>query len=118
MVAPGLVWGLSFKRSFQKIRRKKRAETALVAELESSCLGRAARPIRGIEVHSTARHDGRDGVFVNHLGNCIAKQYHVLIKRLNLSLQLDAVDQVNGHGYVLTPQDVQEGVLQQLAFVL
>jgi hypothetical protein len=35
-----------------------------------------------------------------------------------LALQLDAVDQVDGHGHMLAAQDVQKWVLQQLAFVL
>jgi hypothetical protein len=34
-----------------------------------------------------------------------------LISRLDVTLQLDAVNQVNGHWHVLTTQKVQEGVL-------
>jgi len=37
-------------------------------------------------------------MFVNHLGHGIAQQNDVLIKGLDLSLQLDPVDQIDGHG--------------------
>jgi hypothetical protein len=47
----------------------------------------------------------------------VAQQHDVLVKRFNLALQLDAVDQVNGHWHMLSAKDVEEGVLQQLAFV-
>jgi hypothetical protein len=34
-------------------------------------------------------------MLVNHLGDRVAKQHNVLIKRFNLALQLDAIDEVN-----------------------
>jgi hypothetical protein len=40
-----------------------------------------------------------------------------LVKRFDLTLQLDAVDQINRDRHVLAAQCVQEGVLQELAFV-
>ena len=36
----------------------------------------------------------------------------------DITLQFDAIDQVNRHGHVLPAQLVQEGVLQELAFVI
>jgi hypothetical protein len=41
------------------------------------------------------RNDSGNGVFVNHLGDRILKQYHVLVIAFDLALQLDAVDQIN-----------------------
>jgi hypothetical protein len=57
-------------------------------------------------------------VFVNHLGDGVAQQHDVLIERFDLALKLDAVDEVNRHWHMLTAQSVEEGVLQQLAFVI
>lgn len=70
-----------------------------------------------VEVHLTARNDGGDGVLIDHLCHRIAQQHDVLVKGLDLPLQLDAIDQVNGHGHMLTAQCVEEGVLQKLAFI-
>ncbi len=56
-------------------------------------------------------------MLVHHLGDVVAQQHHVLIERLNLALQLDAVDQVNRHRDSLLAQQVEEGVLQQLGSV-
>src|SRR5688500_6310684 len=39
------------------------------------------------------RHDSRNGVLVDHLRHRIAQQHDVLVERLDLALQLDAVDQ-------------------------
>ena len=69
------------------------------------------------EVDRPPRHDGGNGVLVDHLRNGIAKQNHVLVEGFDLSLQFDAVDQIDRNGYVLTPQGVEERVLQKLAFV-
>ncbi len=57
-------------------------------------------------------------MLVNHLRNGIAEQHDVLIKRFDLALQFDAVDQVNRHGHMLAAELVQERVLQELAFVV
>src|SRR6266487_1274234 len=57
------------------------------------------------------RHHGRDRVLVYHLGDGIFQQDDILIERLDLSLKLDAVDQVDGNLNVLLAQGVQEGVL-------
>jgi hypothetical protein len=39
-----------------------------------------------------------------------------LIELIDLTLQLDAVDQVNGYRDALFAQGIQKGVLQRLAF--
>ena len=69
------------------------------------------------EADGAARHDGGNGVLVNHLRDGVAQQHDVLVKRLNLPLQLDAIDQVDGHRHVLAAQGVEEGVLEELSFV-
>ena len=56
-------------------------------------------------------------MFVNHLRHRVAKQHYILIKRLYLTLQLYAVNQINGNRDVLFTQGVEEGVLEKLAFV-
>jgi hypothetical protein len=98
--------------------RKKRAETALFAEHSSSDFWRTASAVGWVEIHSAAWHDCGDRVFVNHLRHSISKQYDVLIKRFDLALELDAVDQVDGHGHMLAAKDIEKWILQQLAFVL
>jgi hypothetical protein len=57
-------------------------------------------------------------VLVDHLRHGVAQQHDVLVKRFDLPLQLDAVDQINRHGHMLATQLVQERVLQELAFVI
>jgi 4-aminobutyrate aminotransferase-like enzyme len=57
-------------------------------------------------------------MFVDHLCDRIAQQYDILVKRFDLALQLDAVDQVNRHGHMLAAELVQERILQELAFVV
>ena len=56
-------------------------------------------------------------MLVDHLRHCIAQQYDVLVERLDLTLQFDAIDQINGHGYMLPAQDIQKRVLKKLAFI-
>src|SRR5450759_3320946 len=56
-------------------------------------------------------NDGRDGVLVHHLGDRILQQHDVLIERLDLTLQFDAVDEVDRDLYVLLAESVQERVL-------
>ena len=70
------------------------------------------------EVNCTTGNDGRNGVFVNHLGHCVSQQNHILIERFNLALKLDAVDKVNRDGYVLPAQSIEKRVLQELTFVV
>ena len=63
------------------------------------------------EIHRTRWHDGGDGVLVDHLGDRVPQEHHILVKRLNLALQLDAIDQVNGHRHVLASEQIEERVL-------
>ena len=56
-------------------------------------------------------------MLVDHLRNRVAQQHDILVKRLNLPLKLDAIDQINGNRYMLTAQGVEEWVLKKLAFV-
>ena len=70
------------------------------------------------KIHGTARHDGGDGVLVDHLGHGVAQQHNVLIERFDLALQLDAIDEIDGHRHVLATQGIEEGVLQKLTFVI
>lgn len=57
-------------------------------------------------------------MFVDHLRHRVAKQHDILVKRFNLSLQLDPVDEVNRHRNMLATQSVEEGVLQELTFII
>ena len=70
------------------------------------------------KLHRTTRHDRGNGVLVHHLGHRVAQQHNVLVERFDLTLQFDAVDQVNGHRHMFTPELVQKRVLQELAFVI
>ena len=56
-------------------------------------------------------------MFVDHLGDGIFEQNDVLVERLDLTLQLDAVDEVDGDLNVLFAQRVQERVLEGLPFI-
>jgi hypothetical protein len=56
-------------------------------------------------------------MLVDHLGHSVAQQNDVLVKGLDLPLQLDAVHQVNGHWNVFPTERIQEGILQKLAFI-
>src|SRR5437016_1220655 len=58
-----------------------------------------------------SRHHGRDGVLVHHLRDGVLQQDDILVERLDLSLELDAVHQVDRNLNVLLAQGVQEGVL-------
>ena len=56
-------------------------------------------------------------MFVDHLSDGVFKQNDVLVERLHLALQLDAIDQVDGDLNVLFAQCVQERVLEGLPFI-
>ena len=51
-------------------------------------------------------------MLVDHLGNRIAKQHDILVKRFDLPLKFDPVDQVNGNRHMLPTHCIQEGVLK------
>lgn len=70
-----------------------------------------------LEIDRTPRDNGRDSVFIDHLRHCIAQQDDILVKRLDLALQFNAVNQINRHRHVFTAQLVEEGILQELAFI-
>ena len=56
-------------------------------------------------------------MLVHHLGHRIPQLNHVLVKRLDLPLELDTIHQINGDGHVLAAQCVQKRVLEELPFV-
>ncbi len=56
-------------------------------------------------------------MLVDHLRNGVAEQHDVLVKRIDVPLQLDAVDEVDRDWHMLLAKQVQERVLQKLAFV-
>jgi hypothetical protein len=64
-----------------------------------------------IQIDRTCRHDRGNSMLVDHLRDGVTQQYHVLIKRFDMSLQFDAVDQIDRDGDMLFSQGVQEGVL-------
>ena len=86
------------------------------ADAESG--GRRFVTVAAGEIHGTPGHDGGNGVLVDHLGDGIAQQYDVLVKRFDLPLQLDPVDEIDGNRDMLTTQGVEKRVLEQLAFVV
>src|SRR6185437_12452818 len=62
-------------------------------------------------VDSPCRYHRGDCVLIHHLGYAVLKQHHILIKRVNMPLQLDPVYQINGNGNMFHSQRVQEWVL-------
>ena len=56
-------------------------------------------------------------MLVNHLGYSVSQQYDILVKRLDLSLKLDAVDEINGNWDMLAAKSIEEGILKKLTFV-
>ncbi|MPN62395.1 hypothetical protein SDC9_210142 [bioreactor metagenome] len=64
-----------------------------------------------MDVDRTRRDNRGDGVLVHHLGDGVLEEDDVLVKRLNLPLQLDAVHQIDGNGNMLATQCVEKGVL-------
>jgi hypothetical protein len=55
-------------------------------------------------------------MFVDHLAYAVFEQHYKLIEGLDLALQLDSVDQINGHWNPLLAQMIQKRFLQGLAF--
>jgi hypothetical protein len=64
-----------------------------------------------VEVDGAGRDDGGNGVLVDHLGHGVTQQDDVLVERLDMALQLDAVDQVDRDRDVLFAQGIEEWVL-------
>ena len=50
-------------------------------------------------------------MLVDHLRDSVLEEYNVLVKRLNLALQFDAIDEIDGDRYVFLAQNVQKRVL-------
>jgi hypothetical protein len=50
-------------------------------------------------------------MFVDHLGHGIFEQHDVLIKRLDLPLQFDAVNEIDCHWNMFLAQGIKERVL-------
>ena len=57
-------------------------------------------------------------MLVNHLGHCVSEQHNILVKRLNLALQFDSIDEINRNRHMLATENVEKGILQKLAFVV
>src|SRR6185437_15557173 len=68
------------------------------------------------DLDRTAGHHGRNGVLVHHLADLVAQQHHELVERLDDTLQLDAIDEINRNRHALAAQGIQERILQRLAF--
>src|SRR5215469_11090460 len=94
----------------------KRTRTARGVRVSLRCGLRRGRVLFGRQAYVARRHDGRDRVLVDHLAHAVLEQDHELIERVDLALQLDAVDEINRYRYALLAQGIQEGVLQRLAF--
>ncbi len=64
-----------------------------------------------MEGNAPRRDDCGDGVLVDHLGRGIFEQHHILVEGFHLTLQLDAIDQIDGNGDMLLTECIQERVL-------
>ena len=83
------------------------------------CGGRSLAIVNsGLEIDSSAWHDGGNSVFVDHLRHGVAQQNDVLVERFDLALKLDAVDEVDRHRHVFTAKLVEEWDLQELALLV
>ena len=51
-------------------------------------------------------------MLVNHLRHSVAKQNHILVKRLNLTLQFYPVNKVDGNRNMFSTQGVEKRVLK------
>jgi hypothetical protein len=60
------------------------------------------------------RNHRGDGMLVDHLANTVLQQDNKLIKRFDLTLQLNAIDKINGNGNAFLAKRIQEGFLQRL----
>lgn len=65
----------------------------------------------GCESHGAAGNHCGDCMLVNHLCDGVSKQNYVLVKRLDVTLQFNAIYQVNGYRYMFLPEKVEEWVL-------
>ena len=56
-------------------------------------------------------------MLVDHLRQGVAQNNDVLVERFDLSLKLDAVDQIDRNGNMFLPQHVEERILQKLNLI-
>ena len=57
------------------------------------------------------RNNGGNGMLVYHLRHGVLEQDDILVKRLDLTLQFDAVHKIDGYRNMLPAQRVEERVL-------
>ena len=53
-------------------------------------------------------------MFVDNLAHCVFQQNDKLVKRLNLSLQLDTVNEKYRNRYIFASERVKKGVLEAI----
>src|SRR5699024_10066301 len=83
--------------------------TALLASATRTMHRRVTASGRGAWI--TSWNHGGDGMLVDHLAHCVLQQHHILVERLNLALQLDAVYQKDGNWNAFLSQSVEKRVL-------
>lgn len=76
-----------------------------------SSVARLGRLVTARQTHRTARYHGGDRVLVNHLADGVLQQDDKLVEGLDLALQLDAVDQIDGNRDAFFPQGIEVRVL-------
>jgi hypothetical protein len=104
----------AIKEQYYLSGRGGKSRRAASATLPSSRLTAAVILFRRIlhrQPYHTRGYHGRDGVLVHHLADGVLQQHHELVEGLNLALQLDSIDQVNGDRYAFLTQNVQVRVL-------
>jgi len=77
------------------------------------CRSRAGAGLR-TDADIARRHDGRDGMLIDHLAHRVAQKHDELIERLDSALQFDAGDEIDRRGHAPTPQRIQKRILQRL----
>ena len=101
----------------QPVGRRAGRDVSGSMEPLGACVAIAANGVWRRDRYRAPRHNGRNGVFVHHLGYRVPQKNHILVKGLDLTLQFDAIDQINRHWYMLPAQDVQKRVLEKLPFI-
>jgi hypothetical protein len=67
--------------------------------------------IAEIQPNVAGRDYGRDSVLIDHLADRVLQQHDKLIERLDLSLQLDAIYQIDGNRDPFLPKGIQKWIL-------
>jgi hypothetical protein len=60
----------------------------------------------------TFGNNGRNDALVYHLARSASQEDGILVERINLSVQSDAIYEVNGDGHLIVLQRIQEWILQ------